>query len=164
MDGVISDFDKAFGTTKFDSKLFTKRIYEDKIFETLDWMFNGGDFLIFVQEQQAKYGFDVEILSSLGTPNNTEQQNEVAKQKTIWLHERNINIKQNYVTHKGKKKLFATPKSILVDDTQQNVYDFNEESGHAFLYEYDKPAQNKENFMILLANIINSENQQIFGR
>ena len=40
----------------------------------------------------------------------------------------------NLLEVKGLKKYFATPTTILIDDTENNVWDFNECHGHGILF------------------------------
>lgn len=146
MDGVLCDFEKSYPTKVFDKTIFENQIMEHKIFEKLDWEPNG-ERLILELNVLADRGINIEFLSSLGSTKN-EVAEECARQKTKWLLDRGINFKRNFVVHKGLKKHFANPNSILIDDTEQNIWDFIEHNGMAVHYNserYDNAISNLHN-------------------
>jgi hypothetical protein len=55
-------------------------------------------------------------------------------QKKIWLDTYNITFKQNFVPGKKLKKNFATPTSILIDDTESNIDDWIGAGGIGILH------------------------------
>lgn len=132
LDGVLADFDaKTSMNGKFSSAVFRREVMEEKIFENLEPMLSGFKLL----KELEKFDVTIEILSSLGSPHSEDMQLEVAEQKKAWLANYGLgHLTANFVTHKGKKKLFATPHSILIDDTIQNIYDWNENGGLGMFY------------------------------
>jgi 5'(3')-deoxyribonucleotidase len=132
MDGVLADFDTVFGLD-FNKDKFNDFIHSGG-FKNLPLMPNANKLieeLIFLENN---FGVYVEILSSLG---NTIYPYEAATDKSEWLLGHGIQWKANFVLHKGLKKRFATPKSILIDDTLQNIYDWEENHGKAVLWRDD---------------------------
>lgn len=135
MDGVLCDFKtsykKHFLSDEFDRDSFDKFV-EINGFQLLDNMPNAIRLLQEVQSlQYENNNINVEILSSIG---NSPYIDKVCEQKRNWLDSRGIQWKANFVQHKGLKKFFATPNSILIDDTKQNIYDFNEHTGVGIYY------------------------------
>jgi hypothetical protein len=145
MDGVLCNFDKAWNKNHiekthhnkpFDKSEFARQVREHDLFLTLETMPKFNVFISVMKELES-LGCTIEMLSSLGCVDDTQLQKIICHQKTSWLLDRGIYWKRNFVSHKGKKKLFATPNSILIDDTQQNIWDFNERGGHGILYRDD---------------------------
>jgi hypothetical protein len=134
LDGVVADFvtrfrsiygmnpDEADAKKRF-SDFFTNFI-KDQNFATLDLM-PDAQFLI---DYLKNVTVPVEILSSTGRPEGHE---EVSRQKGIWLDRHNIPFKQNFVPGKELKYKFATPNSILIDDTLSNIDDWKQAGGIA---------------------------------
>ena len=164
MDGVVCDFTKATYSKmpKFDSKIFSDLVFNDKIFEDLEWQENGQDFYNYLLTLQTP-NINIEILSSLGSPGDILRQQVIANQKTTWLLKNDINIHRNFTVHKGKKKLFATPNSILIDDTAQNIYDFQEMGGFALYYDHTKPNDNKTIIKLLIQQALARQKAGIYG-
>lgn len=146
MDGVLCDFEKSYPIKVFDKAIFENQIMEHKIFEKLEWEPNG-ERLILELNALSDRGINIELLSSLGST-KAEVAKECAKQKTKWLLDRGIKFKRNFVVHKGLKKHFANPNSILIDDTDQNIWDFAEHAGMVVHYkstQYDNAIANLHN-------------------
>ena len=138
MDGVIADFEERFvGLFGEDSyrndrsrKNFSvnwEQFVTTSQFETLNWFKGANELLDYIN----KLGVEVEILSSSGGP---KFHNLVAEQKKKWLSERGLNYKPNIVSGKKKKAEFATPKSILIDDTPEVIQYFTEAGGIGILH------------------------------
>lgn len=132
MDGVIADFSKRY-KEKFrvtpeetrENKQFNgyfKKFIDDAEFSTLDLMPDAKELLHFVNQ------FDVtkEILSSTARPENHEM---IAPQKQLWLLKHNIHYKANFVPGKSLKYKYATPNSIIIDDTKSVIDDWNKAGG-----------------------------------
>ena len=138
MDGVLFDFDKAYrnltNNAPFTKELFEICIMELKIFENLDAM---PEFHLFKKLIEHYDHINFEILSSLGSPKRDEVTWEAMRQKRHCLEKYGINIQSNFVYHKGMKKWFATPNACLIDDQQQNIWDFNEHRGRGIHYDYN---------------------------
>jgi hypothetical protein len=136
MDGVLCDFAKAYKTLfnedkeNFDRDLFNKFISMDG-FKNLDLMPNARKLINHLEDMNNIWGITVEILSSVGRADNIKS---ACHQKLMWLRNQDIYWDANFVEHKGLKKRFATPNSILIDDTRQNIYDFNEMHGVGIYY------------------------------
>lgn len=142
LDGVLCDYDTYWGSDKtFNKARFHSEIMDNKMFEKLLPMMNGFELFWGIKEYLSdnKIEYNFQILSSLGSPNDMEVAKEATRQKELWvrryLGEFVGNL--NFVEHKGKKKWFATPTSILIDDTNENVQQFIENHGHGILFNND---------------------------
>jgi hypothetical protein len=134
MDGVIANFEKRYielfrehpGSSR-DRKEFSKNwtsFIEGKNFESLDYWPGGPELINYLI-----YRFnDVEILTSSG---GKKYHNEVTEQKNKWIKERNLpsTWKVNVVAGRSLKAEFATPDSILIDDTLDVIDAFNKAGG-----------------------------------
>lgn len=132
MDGVLTDFEMKFAQrfgfpsmTVRDRKNFSTEwptFVEEKLFEELEWHEGGQELLAFIRQ----YPIEVEILSSSGGPRFHE---EVKAQKKVWLKAHGIDYKVNVVPGRVKKKEYATPDRILIDDTLEIITQFNDAGG-----------------------------------
>lgn len=134
MDGVISDFSKRYKEQyhmepreaekhkKFD--VFFKQFIEDQEFSTLDLM---PDALVLINFLKT-LPVPTEILSSTG---REESYASISRQKKIWLETHNIPFKANFVPGKHLKYKFATPDSIIIDDTESVITDWRNAGGIA---------------------------------
>ena len=134
MDGVIANFEKRYielyrespGDTR-DRKDFSKNwtnFVETRQFETLEW-WPGGQELIRTLQNKVENS-KIEILSSSG---GQKYHDEVMEQKIKWLLDRNIAFKPNIVAGRSKKAEYATPDSILIDDTEDVIKSFRAAGG-----------------------------------
>ena len=134
MDGVIANFERRYielfrehpGTSR-DRKEFSKNwtlFIEGKNFESLDYWPGGPELIKYLIH---KFN-DVEILTSSG---GKKYHNEVTEQKNKWIKERNLpsTWKVNVVAGRSLKAEFATPDSILIDDTLDVIDAFNKAGG-----------------------------------
>jgi hypothetical protein len=137
MDGCLTDFEKQyvklFGKTPLDArnqKEFSPnwtKFVEGRNFEKLDWFPGGQELIKYVQSTK----LPVEILSSSG---GEKFHGEVTVQKIHWLKKHGINYKANIVPGRKKKKEYATPHVILIDDTEDVIEDFNRAGGVGILH------------------------------
>lgn len=135
MDGVLADFHKEYvkyDPDKSDRKKFRASVMDHKIFEKLDFMPDTQELLNHVKHL-ANSGIHVEILTSMGT-HDPIQGKEAATQKTAWLKAHDIPYKPNFVRNKQEKSQYATPTSILVDDSPGCISPFIEKGGHGILH------------------------------
>jgi hypothetical protein len=138
MDGVLCDFKKRYKEiTQTCESTFNKENFELFIdkggFMEVEKLPKTNDLLTVLNELQEIYSnVNIEILSSLG---NTKQLDKCAQQKADWLIMNGIGWGGNFVQHKGYKKDFASPKSILIDDTEINCIEFTDNSGFGILYD-----------------------------
>jgi hypothetical protein len=139
MDGVIADFDTAYTAIQSmsaDGRKFRKAVMDYKIFNDLDFMPDAEQLLNHVKTLK---DVDIEILTSMGTFDPFVGQ-EVRKQKSHWLKERNINYKPNFVRMKAEKAKYATNPygvavpNILVDDSVGCVEPFDKAGGRGILH------------------------------
>lgn len=133
MDGVLADFNKEytkFDPEKADRKRFRESVLQHRIFEKLDFMPDTQELLNHVSRL---HGVTVEILTSMGT-HEPNQANEAKMQKLKWLNEKNIPYKANFVHNKQEKAKYATPRSILIDDSVGCISPFIEAGGHGILH------------------------------
>ena len=132
MDGVLCDFEKRY-TEIFDispkctrdNKSFNgyfDKFIEDKQFATLDWIPGAIDALSYI----SKLPVQVEILSSTASE---KRHDAIKPQKEYWLQTHNIGYKANFVPGKQNKYKFATPDSIIIDDTRSVIDDWNKAGG-----------------------------------
>lgn len=133
MDGVLADFNKAYTSLKThatDGKRFRAAVMEYKIFEDLAFMPDTQELLNHVSRL---HGVHIEILTSMGTY-DTVQGNEAKHQKQKWLDKHNIPYKANFVRSKEEKSQYATPSSILIDDSIGCITPFVAKGGHGILH------------------------------
>jgi hypothetical protein len=149
MDGVIANFHKAYRVYDpgFDRKKFRQAVMDYKIFEDLEPMPNAMVLLSFVEILDV----DIEILTSMGTF-DTVQGAEAKRQKLVWLAKHNITYPANFVRTKIEKAQYATPFSILIDDSIGCITPFNEAFGHGILY--DDAAQKEA--LLQLSGVVDS--------
>jgi hypothetical protein len=135
MDGVLADFNKEytkFDPQKEDRKKFRSAVLDHKIFEKLDFMPDTQELLNHVSKLN---GVTVEILTSMGT--HDPFQGESAKQQKIkWLNKYNIPYKVNFTRNKEEKAQYATPTSILIDDSSGCIGPFIAAGGHGILHSH----------------------------
>lgn len=152
MDGVLCDFEKQFiklygkeALSHRDRKEFSSNwsnFITDKNFEKLDWFPGAEELLVFIR----KYDVNVEILTSSG---GKKFHDGVAEQKRIWLKSHYIAYKPNVVSGRKFKKDWATPDSILIDDTSDVIEAFNKASGVGILHK--DAGETIEKLKVLLA-------------
>lgn len=136
MDGVLADFHKAYrqlDPNLEDRKKFRQAVMEYRIFEDLDFMPNTQMLLNHV----SKLNLHIEILTSMGTF-DPFQGASAKEQKLLWLTKHNIPYKANFVRSKEEKAQYATPHSILIDDSAGCINPFNAKGGHGILHEDSK--------------------------
>ena len=132
LDGVVADFSKRYKelyhmepreaekNKKFDHQF--KEFIDTQQFATLDLMPGAMVLVDFLKTLP----IPTEILSSTG---RQESFDAVSKQKKIWLDTHNITFKQNFVPGKKHKYKFATPESIIIDDTWSVIEDWRNAGG-----------------------------------
>jgi 5'(3')-deoxyribonucleotidase len=133
MDGVLADFNKEYiklDPQKADRKRFRTAVIEDKIFEKLEFLPDTQELLNHVSKL---HGVTIEILTSMGT-HDPFQANCAREQKLKWLDAKNIPYKANFVHNKQEKAKYATPRSILIDDSVGCISPFNEAGGYGILH------------------------------
>jgi 5'(3')-deoxyribonucleotidase len=133
MDGVLADFAKEYvkyDPERSDRKRFRQAVMEHNIFEKLDFMPDAIELLNHVSKLK---NVDIQILTSMGT-HESVQANQAALQKTKWLKERNIPYTANFVNNKAQKAKYATPTSILIDDSVGCISPFIAAGGHGILH------------------------------
>lgn len=138
MDGVLCDFEKRFtelygkdALGARDRKNFTTNwpnFIMDGNFESLEWFSGGKELLDFIQNET---DWEVEILSSSG---GEKFHSEVAAQKVVWLCDKGIPYKANIVPGRKHKTAYATPETILIDDTEDIIVNFNAAGGVGILH------------------------------
>lgn len=133
MDGVLCNFDKAYKSLRThaeDGNRFRAAVMEFHIFEDLEFMPDAMELMNYVSKLD---GINIEILTSVGTFDETR--GTAAKhQKTKWLDSKNIPYRTNFVRTKHEKANYATPTSILIDDSIGCIEPFNAKGGHGILH------------------------------
>lgn len=132
MDGVITDFINPYKRiAQEDSRQkFYDAIRIHKIFRTLPKLPNANRLLDLLFKD---LDVEVQILSSLGTYTKDIAE-EVKKQKTAWLHEHSINVKNNFVHSWSIKENFSSSKTIMIDDREDVIRNFVKHGGQGVLY------------------------------
>lgn len=143
MDGVVADFMKSYKPiqtannvldySKHDFTLFQKTIANTELFLNLEPMPDAQVLLDGIVRFTKEYGLDVEMLTSVGTEDPTLG-NKVASEKSRWLAKNGIPYKPNFVTKKRLKALYATPRSILIDDSWGCLDPFHNAGGHSIFH------------------------------
>lgn len=131
MDGVVADFEKGWDTCgtrpEWNDKnlaAFVKRFG----FVTLQKLSGCDQVQSFITDNYRKV--NICFLSSLGSATGL-MANNIYSQKREWLNIHGFaDIPLICVEHKGLKRRFATPTSVLIDDTKQNIWDFKDNYGH----------------------------------
>jgi 5'(3')-deoxyribonucleotidase len=128
MDGVLCNFERRYferynelpGSMR-DRKDFSVHwddFVQTKQFETLDWWPEADVLLNFIKSLE---NVEVEILSSSG---GKKYHDEVTEQKVRWLCEKGLPFKANIVAGRKTKAEYATPDTILIDDTYDVIQAF----------------------------------------
>lgn len=133
MDGVLADFNKNFAkikTSDQDHIRFRDSVLTYRIFEDLDFMPDAQELLNHVSKLR---DVNIEILTSMGTF-DPERGQAAKEQKLKWLKDKNIIYKPNFVRTKTEKAQYATPESILIDDSVGCVSPFIRAGGHGILH------------------------------
>jgi hypothetical protein len=137
MDGVIADFSKRykekFKVTPEETRSnkefggYFEKFINDREFQTLDMMWDTFMLLGFLNDLP----IEKQILSSTARPDSHER---IAPQKQKWLDFHRIDYKANFVPGKSLKYKFATPHSIIIDDTKSVIDDWNKAGGIGILH------------------------------
>ena len=137
MDGVIADFVKRYKelyhmepreaekNKKFDH--FFDQFIETNQFATLDLMPGAMDAITFLR----KASVPTQILSSTA---NEKRYDAISKQKMIWLQTHGITFNPLFVPGKKHKYKYATPDSIIIDDTPSVIDDWRKAGGIGILH------------------------------
>jgi hypothetical protein len=139
MDGVLCNFDKRWIELFNETPSQTRSRKEfvpnwdtfvlNENFVTLDDFPGSDDLLEFVMSKSDTV--DIEILSSSG---GQKYHNEVRDQKLRYLKARGLNFTTNIVPGRKLKQNYATPDSILIDDTEDVIEAFNRAGGIGILH------------------------------
>lgn len=137
MDGVVADFHKAYYAGRvrdgtWDKVRFREMVMQQKIFEDLDKTPDADQIFNHAKLLQ-KNGINVEMLTSVGTF-DPFQGEETKRQKTSWLRSQGIDFRMNFVRTKSEKANYATPYTLLVDDSVGCVTPFTIAGGHGILH------------------------------
>ena len=137
MDGVIADFVKRYkelyhmepreAEKKKEFNKFFDEFIETNQFATLDLMPGAMDAITFLR----KAPVPTQILSSTA---NEERYDEISKQKMIWLQKQGITFNPIFVPGKKYKYKYATPDSIIIDDTESVIVDWIKAGGIGILH------------------------------
>ena len=144
MDGVLCDFKK--GVFDVDGKTDVNDLFKQdkekpgllwkhidkvgsfKFFSSLKWLDEGKKLWKYLKDKN-----DVEILSSLGDENKEKKETHAGKQR--WLKFKNITIPQNFSQRASAKKKWVKGKqSILIDDYDRNIKEWEEAGGTGILF------------------------------
>lgn len=138
MDGVLCDFVKRYkeqyhmepreAEKKKEFNKYFDEFIATKQFETLDLMPGAVEGLEFLRKHLT---VPTQILSS--TANETRY-DEISKQKLIWLNTHNVTFTPNFVPGKRFKYKYATPDSIIIDDTASVIDDWRKAGGIGILH------------------------------
>lgn len=133
MDGVIANFEKRY-TERYGhiSEKVRRTVFRENFadfiateqFVTLDLMPDARQLITALD----KIDITKEILSSTAYQ---EVYETISMQKARWLATHNITWKQNFVPGKAHKYKWATPNSIIIDDTLSVINDWEKAGGIA---------------------------------
>ena len=137
MDGVIADFNKRYKElftvhpkeAEKDNKFepFFKVFIRKQGFATLDLMPDAINLMNYVR----KIGIPVEILSSTASE---DRDADIRPQKIKWLKDHQIEFNPIFVPGGELKAKYATPDSLLIDDTPKVIDAFRRAGGIGILY------------------------------
>ena len=137
MDGVLCNFEKRYTelykespNSSRDKKNWSENWTDfvlTKQFETLDIFPGAIELLRYVRKTE----LPIEILTSSG---GAKYHDLVAQQKDIWLKKQGLAYKRNVVSGRGLKASYATPDTILIDDTEDVIDAFNKAGGIGILH------------------------------
>lgn len=137
MDGVIADFNKKYKEMfnvlpkvaerdkKFES-LFNEFIAKEG-FSTLELMPDAINLMNYLRNT----GIPIEILSSTSSERRDAQ---IRPQKLKWLKDHQIEFPVILVQGAHLKQKYATPDSLLIDDTSKNIDEWRRAGGVGILY------------------------------
>lgn len=139
MDGVLSDFMSRFKQLEGDWKRTPEgmqssgwaRFCEGGNFATLDTWPGWYALTSYVELLSAHQGFDIEILTSTG---GAEFHEQVQADKTTWCRKHGLAYKVNAVPGRWNKHKFATPCSVLIDDTADVIEQWRAAGGFGILH------------------------------
>jgi hypothetical protein len=134
MDGVIADFSKKY------RELYKIYPHEADTYKTFD-----GFFIKFIESREfAKLDLMpdamklIEYLKSLSIPteilsstSSEKRDADIREQKLEWLKNHGIDFPAILVPGKRHKKNYSNAKSLLIDDTEQNIDQWREAGGVA---------------------------------
>lgn len=144
MDGVLADFEGKFKEinsehlytaeyiTKYGKNSFWKLIdsyNRQHFFESLNWMSGGKELWYFVT---SNFSY-VKILTSLGKSDRGDE-HLTRDGKRGWLKKNLPDLRDEdiiTVESRGRKKAYASPTSIIIDDTMSIIDDWRENNGIA---------------------------------
>lgn len=128
MDGVLTDFDKAY----YELVGMRSDIAKDKLtpqefwfpiknagrnwWKNMDWQPGGKQLWKYIKK------YNPTLLSAP----SIERSSKVGKR--MWVNDNLPNVKL-IMTRSSNKKKYANPKSILIDDTKRNIDDWNSSGG-----------------------------------
>lgn len=105
-----------------DQRLFYEFV-ERGLFATLPPMHDLPYLLSELEAIRHEYGITIEMLTSINTLDETTAQKTV-EQKKAWLKQHGINYAFNFVNISFQKGDFATPDSVLIDDSATPIEHF----------------------------------------
>ena len=138
MDGVLCNFERRYfelynelpGSMR-DRKDFNvhwDHFIETKQFESLEWYPGGKQLVDFCMKTK----LPIELLTSSG---GQKHHGEVAQQKRVWLDKNGLGkLKANVVAGRKTKAEYATPETILIDDTPDVIQSFIAAGGVGILH------------------------------
>jgi hypothetical protein len=137
MDGVIADFVKRYKEQyqmeprEAEKKKEFNKFFDEFIatgqFQTLDLMPGAMAGIEFLRKASAP----TQILSSTASE---ERYDAISKQKLVWLQTHGITFNPIFVPGKKHKYKYATPTSIIIDDTQSVIDDWRRAGGIGILH------------------------------
>ena len=144
MDGVIADFLDSASVLKGETiptfKEWSKIKKNDwkliaagghQFWSNLKWMSNGKKLWKFLSTYT-----NPNILSAYPThPNNKDK---AIKGKNIWVRKNLSNVGKVYLVKGIDKQKYATPNSVLIDDSERNINQWIAKGGIGILYDNNK--------------------------
>lgn len=139
MDGVLVDWEKSFAKISnglsadayeaqhgSEARFNLSQNSSPEFYANMEWMSDGKQLYDFVKNLNS------EILSH--AESDSGKDTRVIDGKNTWLKNNNIKIHANLVHHREDKASFASENSILIDDREDNIIEFEEAGGIGILH------------------------------
>lgn len=129
MDGVLVGFDGWHLNPK--TKDLVKNGSIEEFWSNLGWEVGGKE----VYNAAKRLFRDVYILSSTGAMDEVAYHEQVSNGKMQWIKNHNLDFKDVYfVSTRHHKQKYASPMSILVDDVDSTIKEWNTSGGTGVLH------------------------------
>lgn len=148
MDGVFTDFlayyielgdrinlpvKKPYTDYSINPELFIVATTQHSIFEKIPLRDGALELKSLIEEVEEQYNVEVAMLTSCNTKDPALFE-LIRSQKQAWLNMHGFKWNMQCVTESAEKGDYATPSSLLIDDSSKCITSFLERGGNAILY------------------------------